>query len=100
MVNINDCGIKSLLIVYVERHAQNEEIILVQHAMINGQTNTLDVSMISQFSVNRLDTFTKAIEAWTGPISVAMYVRKLAFAYYKTDRIPLDILHNQQILTI
>ena len=57
--------------------------------MINGQTNNLDVSMISQFSVNRLDTFKKAIEAWTGPISVAMYVKKkkkkkkkLEFAHY------------------
>ena len=45
--------------------------------------------MISQFSVNRLDTFKKAIEAWTGPISVAMYVKKkkkkkkkLEFAHY------------------
>lgn len=50
---------------------------LVQHAMNEGQTTNLDVSMISQFSVNRLDTFTKAIRAWTGPISVAMYVYQL-----------------------
>jgi hypothetical protein len=76
MVNINDCNIENLLIECIERHTQNEEIILIQHAMINGQTNNLDVSMISQFSVNRLDTFKKAIEAWTGPISVAMYVKK------------------------
>lgn len=40
------------------------------------QSPNVDVSMISQFSVNRLDTFKKAIEAWTGPISVAMYVHQ------------------------
>lgn len=49
---------------------------LVQHAMSEEQSPKVDVSMISQFSVNRLDTFTKAIEAWTGPISVAMYVHQ------------------------
>lgn len=57
---------------YIERHGENEEIVLVQHALTNGQTSKLDVTMISQFSVNRLDTFISAIEAWPGPISIAM----------------------------
>ncbi|KAF1799410.1 glycosyltransferase family 49 protein [Mucor lusitanicus] len=57
-----------------ERYSQSEEIVLVQHAMNAEQSPNVDVSMISQFSVNRLDTFKKAIEAWTGPISVAIYL--------------------------
>ena len=33
---------------------------------------TLDVTLISQFSVNRLDVFTQVLDAWPGPISIAM----------------------------
>lgn len=55
----------------VERSSQSQEVILVQHPAEKSD-NSVDVTMISQFSVNRLDTFTKAIEAWQGPISAAM----------------------------
>ncbi|CEP11405.1 hypothetical protein [Parasitella parasitica] len=40
----------------------------------DGETSNIDVSLISQFSVNRLNTFARAIEAWSGPISVAIYL--------------------------
>ncbi|KAI8975523.1 glycosyl-transferase for dystroglycan-domain-containing protein [Mycotypha africana] len=36
--------------------------------------NKLDVTMISQFTVNRLNTFAKAIKNWPGPISIAIYL--------------------------
>lgn len=55
----------------IEKFSEGEEIVLVQHPR-EATTNNIDVTMISQFSVNRLDTFAKAIEAWPGPISVAM----------------------------
>ncbi|KAG1448076.1 hypothetical protein G6F56_009052 [Rhizopus delemar] len=34
----------------------------------------IDVSLISQFSVNRLDTFAQVIETWPGPISITIYL--------------------------
>ncbi|CAO3648068.1 unnamed protein product [Mucor hiemalis] len=58
-----------------EKFSEGEEIVLVQHPR-EATTNNIDVTMISQFSVNRLDTFAKAIEAWPGPISVAIYLTK------------------------
>ncbi|ORZ12665.1 glycosyl-transferase for dystroglycan-domain-containing protein [Absidia repens] len=44
--------------------------------MARPTNNTLDqqVTLVSQFSVNRLDVFTKVIDAWTGPISIAIYL--------------------------
>ncbi|KAI9259580.1 glycosyl-transferase for dystroglycan-domain-containing protein [Phascolomyces articulosus] len=33
-----------------------------------------DVTLVSQFSVNRLDVFTQVLDAWPGPVSVAIYL--------------------------
>ncbi|KAI8366379.1 glycosyl-transferase for dystroglycan-domain-containing protein [Choanephora cucurbitarum] len=57
-----------------ERKNQNKEIILVQSAIKEVQNKETDITLISQFTVNRLDTFAKAIEVWEGPISVAIYL--------------------------
>jgi hypothetical protein len=54
----------------IEKSSKGKEITLVQHA--SEKSEKLDVTLISQFSVNRLDTFSKAIEVWQGPISAAM----------------------------
>lgn len=54
----------------IDRSSKSKEMILVQHALEKNEK--LDVTLISQFSVNRLDTFAKAIENWQGPISAAM----------------------------
>lgn len=43
-------------------------------------TNALDVTLVSQFSVNRLDTFAQVINTWEGPISIVMLVM-LEFTY-------------------
>ncbi|KAI8344646.1 glycosyl-transferase for dystroglycan-domain-containing protein [Chlamydoabsidia padenii] len=48
-----------------------------QEMMVTRPVNsTLDqqVTLISQFSVNRLDVFTKVMDAWPGPISIAIYL--------------------------
>ncbi|KAG2230082.1 glycosyl-transferase for dystroglycan-domain-containing protein [Thamnidium elegans] len=55
-----------------EKSSEGKEITLVQHA--SEKSESLDVTLISQFSVNRLDTFAKAIEVWQGPISAAIYL--------------------------
>ncbi|RCI01839.1 hypothetical protein CU098_007237 [Rhizopus stolonifer] len=57
-----------------EQLNQNQEIILVQPAKEEPQNKKVDVTLISQFTVNRLDTFSKAIEAWNGPISATIYL--------------------------
>jgi hypothetical protein len=51
------------------------EVILVQPA--NNDPQPMDVTMITQFSVNRLETFKSAISVWSGPLSIAMYVHIL-----------------------
>lgn len=44
---------------------------MVHHGQESSNRN-VDVSLISQFSVNRLEPFVEVIESWQGPISVAM----------------------------
>lgn len=57
----------------VEKSGQEKEVTLVQRAKESSKNNNNpDVSLISQFSVNRLDTFAKAMAVWEGPISIAM----------------------------
>jgi hypothetical protein len=34
--------------------------------------NTKDVTLVSQFTVNRLGVFANVIRGWEGPISIAM----------------------------
>ncbi|KAI7889939.1 glycosyl-transferase for dystroglycan-domain-containing protein [Mucor mucedo] len=59
-----------------DKSSQSQEIILVQHA---GEIlDTMDVTLISQFSVNRLETFAKAIKSWSGPITAAIYLTNAA----------------------
>lgn len=36
------------------------------------QRQEQELTLVSQFSVNRLETFAKVIENWAGPISIAM----------------------------
>ncbi|CAO3611546.1 unnamed protein product [Cunninghamella echinulata] len=49
----------------------NEEITLARP--VNSSTDDM-VTLVSQFSVNRLNVFSKVIEAWQGPISVTIYL--------------------------
>lgn len=49
---------------------KGQEVVLVQHGEPPNQN--MDVTMITQFSVNRLDTFKSAISVWPGPLSIAM----------------------------
>ncbi|CAO3596920.1 unnamed protein product [Absidia cylindrospora] len=48
-----------------------QEIVMARP--VNNTSDQL-VTLVSQFSVNRLDVFTKVIDAWTGPISIAIYL--------------------------
>lgn len=36
------------------------------------QSDDEDVTLVTQFSVNRLDTFAHVIENWKGPIAIAV----------------------------
>ncbi|KAI9265570.1 glycosyl-transferase for dystroglycan-domain-containing protein [Sporodiniella umbellata] len=49
------------------------EIVLVYEGK-KSTNKKIDVTLISQFSVNRLDTFAQVIENWKGPISIAIYL--------------------------
>ncbi|CAO3621716.1 unnamed protein product [Cunninghamella blakesleeana] len=49
----------------------NEKIILARP--VNSSTDDM-VTLVSQFSVNRLTVFSKVIESWQGPLSVAIYL--------------------------
>ncbi|KAI8983692.1 glycosyl-transferase for dystroglycan-domain-containing protein [Pilobolus umbonatus] len=57
-----------------DRRFEIEEVTMVHHPMDNSDNMKLDVSLISQFSVNRLETFKDVIRAWPGPISIAIYL--------------------------
>jgi hypothetical protein len=51
--------------------SSSQELSFIQPAK-SLNSRKLDVTLISQFSVNRLDVFSKVIDGWQGPISVAM----------------------------
>ncbi|KAG0175642.1 Glycosyltransferase-like 1B [Apophysomyces sp. BC1034] len=50
-----------------------EQIVTITNKELSRHTKAADVTLISQFSVNRLETFKNVIQAWDGPISVAVY---------------------------
>ncbi|RCH92298.1 Glycosyltransferase-like 1B [Rhizopus azygosporus] len=52
---------------------EGQEIVMVHHGQESSNRN-VDVSLISQFSVNRLEPFVEVIESWQGPISVAIHL--------------------------
>ncbi|KAI8085147.1 glycosyl-transferase for dystroglycan-domain-containing protein [Halteromyces radiatus] len=54
-----------------EPNQMDEEKIVTR--MVNSTSESL-ITLVSQFSVNRLDVFSNVIEAWSGPISVAIYL--------------------------
>lgn len=50
----------------------NREVMVAFPSSLEVETDTFDITLISQFSVNRLDTFAQVINTWEGPISIAM----------------------------
>ncbi|KAI9475902.1 MAG: glycosyl-transferase for dystroglycan-domain-containing protein [Benjaminiella poitrasii] len=57
-----------------EQANEGREIILTHREKDISLNEKIDVTMISQFSVNRLEIFSKAIGNWQGPISIAIYL--------------------------
>ncbi|KAG1504845.1 hypothetical protein G6F54_000710 [Rhizopus delemar] len=57
-----------------ERMNDKEEEISLVHYGKESVNKDIDVTLISQFSVNRLKSFIQVIEAWQGPISIAIYL--------------------------
>ncbi|KAF7726534.1 Glycosyltransferase-like 1B [Apophysomyces ossiformis] len=51
-----------------------EQTFVVVHKPTSKPVNALDVALVSQFSVNRLETFKHVLQAWEGPISVSIYL--------------------------
>ncbi|OAD77333.1 glycosyltransferase family 49 protein [Phycomyces blakesleeanus NRRL 1555(-)] len=49
----------------------NEEIVM-NH--IPSSVDPFDITLVTQFSVNRLNTFNKVLDVWKGPISIAIYL--------------------------
>ncbi|KAI9494528.1 glycosyl-transferase for dystroglycan-domain-containing protein [Zychaea mexicana] len=45
-----------------------------QPSSSSDPSSSYDVTLVSQFSVNRLDVFTQVLDAWPGPVSVAIYL--------------------------
>ncbi|KAI9597770.1 glycosyl-transferase for dystroglycan-domain-containing protein [Syncephalis fuscata] len=52
---------------------ENQKILQQQRETEEADA-TLDVTLVSQFSVNRLDRFEDAIRAWSGPIAATIYL--------------------------
>ncbi|RCH92324.1 Glycosyltransferase-like 1B, partial [Rhizopus stolonifer] len=55
-----------------ERSNDGKEIILVHNE--KSVNNNMDVTLVSQFSIHRLEAFSQVIELWQGPISIAIYL--------------------------
>ncbi|CAG8567532.1 12508_t:CDS:2 [Dentiscutata erythropus] len=62
-----------------------------------------DVTLISQFSVNRLERFGQALTAWPGPVSAVIYLTNPHDVYTLIDYFRMDkniYLYNRVSLTI
>ncbi|KAF0483987.1 glycosyl-transferase for dystroglycan-domain-containing protein [Gigaspora margarita] len=62
-----------------------------------------DVTLVSQFSVNRLERFEQALAAWPGPVSVVIYLTNPHDIYTLIDYFQMDkniYLYNRVSLTI
>ncbi|KAI7850905.1 glycosyl-transferase for dystroglycan-domain-containing protein [Circinella umbellata] len=52
----------------------NQEIVVAHTGTQTSSDSPYDVTLVSQFSVNRLEVFTQVLDAWQGPVSIAIYL--------------------------
>jgi hypothetical protein len=51
---------------------RNTELEVTWEAKQQVDQNMNDITLVSQFSVNRLEIFERVLNAWLGPISISM----------------------------
>ncbi|KAI8368248.1 glycosyl-transferase for dystroglycan-domain-containing protein [Radiomyces spectabilis] len=54
------------------KHTPSDQETVISHAIPSSVAD--DITLISQFSVNRLSVFAEVIKIWEGPISIAIYL--------------------------
>ncbi|RHZ57000.1 hypothetical protein Glove_395g77 [Diversispora epigaea] len=83
-------------------YQKKKELIYYHNSKLNS-LNKDDVTLVTQFSVNRLDRFENALAAWPGPISAVIYLVSPndinpLLEYFKMDK--NLYLYNRVTLTI
>jgi hypothetical protein len=57
---------------YIGPDTKDKELVVTWQAEQHIQQTVDDITLVSQFSVNRLEIFERVLDAWNGPISISM----------------------------
>ncbi|KAI9285457.1 glycosyl-transferase for dystroglycan-domain-containing protein [Umbelopsis sp. AD052] len=53
---------------------KDTELVVTWEVVQHSDQNLNDITLVSQFSVNRLEIFERVLDAWSGPISISIYL--------------------------